>query len=57
MPAFNIHEPQVQAAVIEAAARLAVANGATAENTAAIARELLERLTDRPVEAPYAAMR
>jgi len=54
---FNVHEPVVQAAVIEAAARLAVASGATVERTAVIAKELLERLANRPADAPYADIR
>ena len=48
----------VQAAVIEAAARLAVTIGPpTPEHAAALALELLQRLTKDTTEAPYAPMR
>ena len=57
MATFNIHDSVVQAAVIDAASRLAVATGATTEKTAAIAIELLKHLSQAPPEAPYAAMR
>ena len=54
---FNVYDSAVQAAVIAAASRLAVATGANAEKTAAIARELLEHLATPSAEASYAPMR
>jgi hypothetical protein len=55
---FNVFDSVVQAAVIEAAARMAAHAGKpTPEQTAALALDLLQRLTKDTTEAPFAPMR
>jgi hypothetical protein len=56
MAKFNIHEPIVQAAIIEAAARLSAVRKVSAEETAALATELLTILAKKPEETPYATL-
>jgi hypothetical protein len=56
MAKFNVHEPIVQAAIIEAAARLSAARKVSPEETAAFATELLTILTKKPEEVPYAPL-
>jgi hypothetical protein len=57
MAQFNVHELVVQAAIIEAAARLSAMRKATAEETAAIANAPLELFAKRPTEAEYAPVK
>lgn len=56
MVKFNVHEPAVQAAMIEVAGRISANRKGTAEETAAIAKELLAILAAKPEEAAYAPL-
>jgi hypothetical protein len=56
MAKFNVYEPAVQAAIIEAAARLSAVRKGSAEETAAFAIELLALLAKKPEEAAYATL-
>ena len=57
MAQFNVHEPMVQAAIIDAAARLSAMRKGTADETASIATELLALFAQRPAEAEYAPLK
>ena len=56
MAKFDVHEPLIQAAVLEAAARLSAVRKGTAEETVEIAQEILARLAQRPEEGGYAPL-